>query len=93
MTATAREYFEHLGHKDDTLFVLLYDTIVQDSAELSGDANVGSEQHYEKAWQWCKHRASVSLSRWFQLEARCYELLETRGLELLILLYLGTKRG
>ena len=71
LRATAEEYFGRIGHKDDPLFVLLYDTIVQDSRELRSEPGIGTEAHYERVWRWCQstclHRGAecAELGRWF----------------------------
>eukprot|EP00969_Alexandrium_andersonii_P106740 4708619-Alexandrium_andersonii.AAC.1 len=83
---------------DSTLFQLAYDDICLDLGE--DPPNKGSPEHYEHVWQLCKtHLQSTGIGpepkrgRWWAIEALARHQRPLRSMTLMLLVFVGFRRG
>lgn len=99
LRGVAEEFFT-LHSPDNGLWEILYDDLVQNSPKLAAAPGVGTSEHHRVAWNVAAEEAitrglgeRVELGRWFSFECQSREAHKVRTIDLLLLLYLGMKRG
>lgn len=98
MRAIAREFFS-LHSVENSLWQVLYDDLVRTNLAMVNMAGEGSLEAQQRAWEWCAEEAEViglgercETGRWFSFESQSRMCYSARFLDLLLLLYLETKR-
>lgn len=81
-------------------FQLLYRDLVAEHPEALQSADIGTESHQQRTWEWCCAElqnaplgTSAKTSRWFSFEEQGRSSSKRRWLDVLVLCYLGVQRG